>query len=162
MEQPNRYAPPEAAVADVNTDALPAGPCPHVELACRLMWISFGFSLLNNIARIIVARTTAERVGLIVGSLIGIGLGYVVVSWAVRKLRAGRNWMRWLITSVNVLSWISIAMFWDFYRNLLRVLSENLPTIIGMAVSTAIGLVILVLLHTPTTRRWFNAQSASR
>jgi hypothetical protein len=156
--QPNPYAPPEAPVADF--DPVPPGPCSHVELACRLLWISFGVSLLDTVVKIIRAPSLFAGIIGIVAALIGIGIGYVILSWITRKLRAGRNWMRWLYTVVNVLSWLSIPYFWNFYREAFRTMSGNWLAILSMFVSTVVGIAVLVLLHTHVTRDWFRARAA--
>ena len=155
--QQNRYAPPQAPVADV--EAPSAGPCPHVELVCRLLWISFAASLIGNLVKIVLAPSTAVMIVTIIGSLIGAAIGYLVLSWIARKLRAGRNWMRWLYTTISVAGWLSIALFWDFFRNVFRAMSYD--SILSTVVSSLIGIAIIILLHTPVTRAWFRAQAAA-
>ena len=156
---PNPYAPPQSPVSDPATPSI--GACPHVELACRLLWISFAFSLLDNVVKIFEAPTVAEKVGGIIGNLIGLGIGCALLIWITRKLRAGRNWMRWLYTTVNVLSWLSIAVFWDFYRKAFQMILTGWLPILSLALQTIAGLAVLVLLHTLTTREWFRAQKAA-
>ena len=153
----NRYAPPQAPVADFHDP--PAGPCPHIELVCRLLWISFGVSLVDNVVKIVMAPSGVVMIATIIGSLIGAGIGYVILSWITRKLRAGRNWMRWLYTVLSVVGWVSIGLFWSFYRNVFSAMTYD--AILSMIVSSIIGVAVIVLLHTPVSRDWFRAHAAA-
>ena len=159
--QPNRYAPPTATVADIEVDKVRPAPCPHIELACRLMWISWGLSTASNVAKVFVATGMFAVVVASIGAVIGAGIGYAITSWVVRKLRAGRNWMRWLLTALNVLGLVMIGAFWDFYRQVIQSLSSNWMLLLTVGASMTIALIVLALLHTPTTRAWFRAHSAA-
>jgi hypothetical protein len=154
--QPNPYSPPQAPVSDL--EPLPTEKSAHVELACKLMWASFGFGILDSLWDILHAHSMIEVIGGIIGGLIGLGIGYVVVAWITRKWRAGRNWMRWLYTILNALSWLSIPVFWDFYRkSVFPLLKYDLVSGGSLLIQTIMGLAVLVLLHTPETRAWFRA-----
>ena len=155
--QPSPYAPPEAPVADIET--APAGPCAHVELACRLVWISFGVSILNTVVRIFTAQSGSARVGTIIGGVVGFGLGFAIWSWVTRKWRAGRNWMRWLYTGLGIVGWLSVGIFWSTLREAYGTMGFGAFSMLAMAVNSLIGIVVVCLLHTPTTRAWFRAQS---
>jgi len=159
--QPNPYAPPRAPVAD-HLEGAPVGPCPHVELACRLLWISFGISLLNNLVRIVFAPSGARMAVLIIGTLFGAGIGYLILSWATRKLRAGRNWMRWLYTILNVLSWLLIAALWSVYHAVYSQMPISGFVILTTSVSTLISVAVVVLLFTRRSREWFAAHASAR
>jgi hypothetical protein len=154
-QQPNPYAPPAALVADI--DAAPAAPCPHVELACRLLWISAGVSMLDTTVK--VMRSPSVVAG-IVGAVIGVGIGAGILFWITRKLRAGRNWMRWLFTAMNALSWLSIPYLWNFYSAALQRMSGDWSAILTMFVQTVVGIAVLVLLHTHLSREWFRTRTA--
>jgi hypothetical protein len=156
--QPNPYAPPEAPVSDPDA---PAGPCPHVELASRLLWISFGISLLDDVMRIIEAPPGIARVAGIVGGVIGTAVGAALLYWITSKLRAGRNWMRWLYTALNVMGWLSMAIFWDFFLPYFRALEGDWLAILSAVLQTIAGFVAVLLLHTTTSREWFRARGSA-
>jgi hypothetical protein len=154
----NPYAPPVAAVADFIAPA--PGPCPHVELACRLVWASLGLSVLRNVVKIFTTPPGATMVGMIIGGVLGAGIGFAVWSWVTRKLRAGRNWMRWLYTALSVAGWLSLGIFWNFFRAAYGLMSGDWFMILTIVVNSLIGVAVVVLLHTPATREWFRARAA--
>jgi len=164
MQQPNRYAPPGAHVQDPEIQADITSP--HVELTCRLLWSSLGLAVVDSLRSLFNQTTMTGTIGTIIGTIIGtvivLGIGYLIVRWTVSKLRAGRNWMRWLYTILNVLGYLAIAVFWDFYRNLFQVvLQDGLLAMLIMLLQFAVGIAMLVLLHTPTSRAWFAAKGTA-
>ncbi len=163
MDSPNNpYAPPKAPVADAVEEA--AEKCPHVELACRLLWASFAIGMLANVVALFtVAGGAALVAGVLIGQVIGLGIGVLILVWITRKLRAGRNWMRWLLTTLTLLSWLSIAAFWEFFRNTYATMIATNPVGFGgTVIQGLIGIAFIILLHTPVSRAWFRAQSLRR
>lgn len=157
--QPNPYAPPEAPVAD--PDDAPTGPCPHVELACRLIWISFVISLLVDVVHVVRAPSGIARVSAIVGTLMGAAVGLGLLFWVTIKLRAGRNWMRWVYTTFNVLSWLSIPLFWSFFGRYFQALKGDWFAIVSVLGQSIVGIVSVVLLHTSASRAWFRSHTTT-
>ncbi len=156
---PNRYAPPSAPVEDIGDASV--APCPHIELASKLLWASFALSLFDSVVKVIQAQETIARIAMGVGGLIGAGVSFALLYWIVRKLRQGRNWMRWLFTSLNLIGWLSMLVFWDFFHRVFPTMSGNWLAIISMSAQTLLGIAVLVLLHTPTTRAWFRAHKVA-
>lgn len=155
----NPYAPPVAPVSD--PEPVTTVTAPHVEFACRLMWVSFAISILDDIVKFFVSPGAIAKIAIVIGTFIGLGIGYALLSWITRKLRAGRNWMRWLITILNVAGWLSVAVFWDFYRGVFQVLASSGLALLTFGVQMILGIAVIVLLHTPSTREWFTAQTAA-
>ena len=156
MEDRNRYAPPEAAVADVKPDIDPAVACPGVARACQLLWLSFFLSILRQLLMVNFDGTAATLVTGVIRMLVGIGIGYLLTRWIVGKLASGRNWMRWLMTVLNVVSLVSVVAFWGFYaKNIFPVYATRPFVAIVAAVQLTIGIVAIVLLHTRESRLWF-------
>jgi hypothetical protein len=125
------------------------------------MWISLGLTLIDNILKVIREPSTAGKIGIAIGSCVGFALAWLLLNWMTRKLRAGRNWMRWLITTLALLGWASIGVFWDFFRAAYLVILRDPITMLSLGLQTLLGLVVIALLHTPTSRAWFRAHSAA-
>jgi hypothetical protein len=160
-ERMNPYAPPTARVSDIPSGT-PIGPDKNVELACKLMWLGLWLSLLDGVLDLFHVSGAAEIFGTLIGTLVGLGIGYVIVRWFTRTLRAGRNWMRWLITILNVLGWLTVPIFWDFYaRFVLPQLIARPISMVSLLVQSVVGIVAVVLLHTGSARQWFRAHSGA-
>jgi hypothetical protein len=153
---PNPYAPPNAPVADA--DDVHVAPCPHIELACKILWSSFALSMLDSVLRIFQAEETIARIAAVIGAIFGAAVSGALLYWITRKLRQGRNWMRWLFTILNLAGWLSMLVFWDFFSRVFQTMSGNWLAIISLNAQTLLGIAALVLLHTPTTRAWFRSQ----
>ena len=159
MEVPsnNPYAPPVAPVADV--EATPVLPCPQVELVIQLAWISFGIGAIGGVIKISGASSPLALVSNISGVAIGLAIGYMILRWITGKLRAGRNWMRWSYTAMNILSLLLIPVFVGLYpKSILVHLSSDWFFVVRLTVATAFAIWIVALLHAPATREWFRAQ----
>jgi len=159
MEQPNPYAPPTAAVED--PEIPPGQSSPHVLLACRLLWASIGFSVLDGIVDFAFQATLEERQSSVIGSVTGLAIGAVIVAWHVHYLRAGRNWMRWVATILTVLGALSIAWVYTDLRALMPQPGNPLQTAL-VVIPQLVSLAAVALLHTPESRAWFRAKSAAR
>lgn len=159
MNQPNPYAPPTTRVADPKE--IERAPCPHIELGIRILWFSIGLAFVDGLLEIFRTDSAEGRVGGFIGVIIGTAIGILILAWVARKLRAGRNWMRWLITSINVVVWLAMFVFWDFYRGIFAALYQQPVALVIFIVQSLLGLAFLVLLHTPTTRAWFADQGVA-
>jgi hypothetical protein len=150
----NPYAPPTAPVADVPTDGTAKNQA--VWIACTLLWVSVGISLLATLFDLLRAPPAEFWIANIIGTLIGGAVGLLVTYWLISKLKAGRNWMRLLFTICNVLGCISIVVFWDFYRTHVFPIYTGNPIMAVQAVFQSIlGLCAVGLLNAPSARAWF-------
>ena len=80
-------------------------------MACTVFWISLGLTVVMQAATIFRAPSAAATIGVVIGSLVSFAIGYLILRWVTRKLRAGRNWMRLLISALNVLGWLAVVLF---------------------------------------------------
>jgi hypothetical protein len=165
MTDANPYAPPKALVADPVAEEQ-FGPCPHVELACRLLWIGFGLSIVGNVIGVYPRINDIANVASLVGISISATVSCLLLWWATRKLRQGRNWMRWLVTIVNsfniIFGLISIGGLLDPLKEVMAEMWRENPLVgVISLVKFSLSLVAIVLLHTRTSRAWFRAKSGS-
>ncbi len=154
MNDTNPYAPPKAPVADIEKSPPPQAPS-HVVTCCQLMWIGLGLSALYSVVDTFLAPDRLNLIASIVSGVVVLGIGYLIVRWVTAKLLAGRNWMRWLVTVINVLSWLAVPLAWDFYMALMKSIMVNPILALITLVQTVLGVVAIVLLHTTASRRWF-------
>lgn len=165
MNEANPYAPPKAMVAEIET-AAPLPPNPHVLLACKLIFANVAVAIVPGLVTLSTVYRTAQTavfVGTVVGQFIGMAIGLLLAIWVVRKLRLGRNWMRWLLTGANIAGFLLMAGLWSTFRPIfVATLASSPVTAVGTGVQFVIGLVVLVLIHTPSARQWFAAHSAAR
>jgi multisubunit Na+/H+ antiporter MnhF subunit len=157
MNDSNPYAPPKAPVSDVVEPRPPSAP-PHVQTACQLMWISLALQALDGVIGLFSSPGLTTMIAVFVSVffvLIGLGIGYLILRWITGKLLAGRNWMRWLITVLNALSWLSVAFFWDFYKIVLAPTFASPVSAVSFLVQSALGIAAIVLLHTAQSRDFF-------
>jgi hypothetical protein len=159
MTEQNPYAPPKATVEDVLASGDQIPPCPDVERACMLFWVSFGVGTISEIFDLFRITGSDHWYFAMLGFFIGCAFGFLITWWITRKLRAGRNWMRWLITIVNVASYLAILVFWDFFSLAFRAYSQNVTAAIFAGMQMLIGGAGLVLLFTRASRDWFDEQS---
>jgi hypothetical protein len=157
METPsNPYSPPQAPVSDV--ESVSTEKCPHIELACKIMWASFVFSILDGAWNLSRAPQPLGFVIAIIGQVMGLGIGFLIVWWITSRLRKGRNWMRWLYTILNAAAYLSVPLLWSFYRtNLFPLLKADPVATASMIIQLCLGFAVLFLLHTAETRAWFGA-----
>ena len=152
----NPYAPPKSPVRDISASADGIAPCRDVETACVLFWLSYGVGTLPEIINTFRLAGTNYWGSMVVGFLIALTIGFLVTWWITRKLRAGRNWMRWLVTIVNVASVLVILLWWDFFSAGFRVYTQNATTAVLAGSQMLIGAGALILLHTRASREWFD------
>ena len=103
----SRYAPPRAAVADLEP-AHPLIPRPaQVARALRWLWASFGLDLM--ISTWVWFNTTVLALPERVGSALGQIVFALITVWAYRAVAKGRNWARNLVAGLTVLGVIVVA-----------------------------------------------------
>jgi high-affinity Fe2+/Pb2+ permease len=147
------YAPPRAPVADIKV--VPTAPR-DVRTACDFYWASFAVSMLVQLIEGMRQPSAPLVIGALIGTAIGGLIGGVITWWFVSKLKAGRNWMRLLLTIAAMVICLSVPVFWPFYRD---VLSPSLMgtrlRIIEAAVQIVLGLWSLFLINSTKSREWF-------
>jgi hypothetical protein len=160
LTRANPYAPPTAAVADLAPGSSSIEPNKHVEQACKLLWIGLWLQVLDSVIELIYAQGSAQLIGVIIGSIFGLGIAWLIVWWLTTKLRAGRNWMRWLVTILNVLGYLAIPIFWQFFEDLLLDHFKAQPiSAVSAIAQLGVGIASVVLLHTKSARQWFRVHS---
>ena len=140
-------------------DASEVGPShrvdPNVDLACRLLWCYFGLTVLTIPLELLKVSGVALVLGVIIGGLIGCFIAGALTLWATTKLRAGRNWMRLLVTAVIALNVLLIPLVWDWYRPyFLRQFATPLDATVT-AVQWLLSFAAVFLLNTRRARLWF-------
>ncbi len=164
--QDNRYAPPKALELELPPEA-PADRCEHVEWACKLMWIGFGVSILSSLLVLVTHAMPHPGIQLFM-ELVGTAIGLAILYWVTTKLRAGRNWMRLLITIVNVvgIAILAIGLVWllstEFGKGFLSGFFGAAPVqSVSMLLQYVLGTTEAVLINTPSSRAWFQAKKYS-
>jgi hypothetical protein len=152
----NPYAPPSALVADIANDSIT--PTREVLIACKLVWVSFGLSLVTTVSDVLRQSTLPLMIGGMVGAIIGATIGFAITKWIVSKLKSGRNWMRLVMTIFTVLGYLSVPIFWKFYSSAVFPIYASDPIKTGF---TLLGIIpntwAIVLLNIPSSRAWFSA-----
>jgi hypothetical protein len=159
VTEQNPYAPPSAVVADIGTSPGQIPPCPDVERACVLFWVSFGLGTISEVADVIRSFGGAYWRYSAIGFFVGLAFGFLITWWITRKLRAGRNWMRWLVTIVNVASYLVVLLFWNDFLLAFGSYAENTSAAIFAGLQMLVGGAGLVLLFTRDSRDWFDEHS---
>lgn len=150
----NPYAPPNAPVADVANNSGTANG--DVLIACKLFWVSFGLSLVSTASDAL--RQSSTLLAGLTGAVIGTAIGFAVTWWIISKLKAGKNWMRLLLTIGTVLGYLSVPIFWKLYSATLFPIYARNPIMGGVAVLQMIPNTWgTVLLNVPRSRAWFTA-----
>lgn len=127
--------------------------------ACKLCWASYGLSAVGDASKLLSSVSASRKFGAVVALLIGAAL----TVWIVTKLKAGRNWMRLLMTIGTVLGYLAIPVLWNDYVTKVFPLYANKPIEAGVLVLQIlpnIGLVIL--LNTTHSRAWFARMKRDR
>jgi hypothetical protein len=154
----NPYAPPESTVVDIVSAPSASGGRTHVVRACTLLWWSFGVAALGSVLNLARQPEAFLVVAGLVGIVIGGAIGFFIVLWQTTKLRAGRNWMRLLITVLHVGGILAIPIFWRFLRPyFLQYLAQPVSGVFAL-VQWVLILSAVVLINTPNARAWFAAQ----
>ena len=154
-------APPAVTVGDIAV--APQEVNPDVVRACKLVWVSFGLSVLGSASSALYPAGRPQIGVWITGMLVGGVISFFITQWIVTKLKAGRNWMRLLMTIGSVLGYLSILVFWNYYSTEVFPSYANRPikaTVAALGIIPNIGLV--VLLNTRAARAWFAAMKKDR
>jgi high-affinity Fe2+/Pb2+ permease len=153
----NPYSPPTAPVADFHGDSVIDNR--NVLMACKLFWVSFGLSLVGTASDVLRQSTLPLVIGGLIGAIIGAAVGFALTRWFVSKLKAGRNWMRLLVTILPVLGYLSVPIFWNFYSTMVFASYARNPVMAAISLLQIIpGAWAIVLLNLPRSRAWFSQQ----
>ncbi len=140
----------------------PAAPVdPYVLRACDLLWWAFGFAALSSVLQAMWAENIPAIVGGLIGVLIGMIFYYFIVRWFVSKLMARRNWMRLLITTLNVAGILLMPLLWEgvFKPSLLLYLAHPISALVSL-VQWGVSIVAVVLMNMPSAKLWFESGGA--
>jgi hypothetical protein len=166
MNEQNPYSPPKAPVSEVETATASPTPNSHVELACKVLLLNLGLSVVSGLMELwTIYRTTVTLVfiGSVIGQAVAMVIAFLIVFWVIRKLRLARNWMRWLITALNIVGYLLMAGFWSYFKPIYAGILQSSPVAALLFITQSIlGLVVLGLIHTPSARAWFAAHSPNR
>lgn len=92
----------------------------------------------------------------------GGALVFLLTRWATAKLKAGRNWMRLLITLVQIGGLALIPLFWSFYKPLLiNEYGGNPAYAVVSGIQWVLNLSAAVLINMPDARSWFATMKRS-
>lgn len=86
----NRYAPPNARVADLSTSPAVAAAPATLQLATRLLWASLAIGLVNS-ALDWTYLSSAAPMNIVIGILT---FTFVVIGLLIYNVGRGRNWAR--------------------------------------------------------------------
>ena len=155
----NPYAPPKTLNLELPSGS-GARSCKHVEWACTLLWIGMGLSLLEFVLTTIFNPDSGNLAADIVGGLISLGVVFALTYWSIVKLRAGRNWMRWLFTILSILSFLIVGLVATVIPRsmFVEIFAAGPLPMANTGIQVTLCIVEVVLINTPTARRWFHAQ----
>lgn len=152
----NPYSPPTAQVADLPASSSALQVEPNVIRACRLLWWYFAASLLSVA---LSARITGSWAAAAFGLVFGGGFSFAITFWGTSKLKAGRNWMRLLITVVNVGGVLVVPLLWNWYKPYLLA-SRSIDVVITV-IQWLLAWAAIYLINTRSARLWFKAMKQS-
>lgn len=149
------YAPPRAAVADVETGFLATEPPRQMVRAIKLLWLGFGVGVLIALFRLVVPAP--RHLSTLAQFCIDIAIFLILYGFNTMIAR-GHNWARILYLIFTVISVLGIPLI---------VFSMSIgatPTLDGVVslFQFGLGFYICYLLFTRPSREWFHAMKASR
>ena len=167
----NPYAPPGSPTLDTPAAGESAGPPPQIARACTLLRCAWGVTQLGLVVTAPTIMTGADPTGadpigaFVVGFFSVLLLGSAITYWVTNKLRAGRNWMRLLVTfwcALNLASLVIAMIKWSGPRRVLARLTELQGSGGAWATLTQFALILaaVVLVNTPSARAWFARMKA--
>jgi hypothetical protein len=146
------YKPPQAAL-EVPEER---GPLPRsVRLASMLIWTAATLGLLFNLALAFgYVGVPGARQGTLMESFNAL-FSFALLGLIAAKIRAGRNWARWVFAVLAVLGLIGVLMMTVFAGTIMKALPASLW--ISGAINTALQLAALVLVFRGEGRAWFRS-----
>jgi len=147
MVDPNPYAPPKAAVADVEARTNPGQKPDTVKYAVALIWTSYGLGVLGTVIKMFKGEFPYQLAPL--PGALAFAAAQLPTVWFTLKLAAGRNWARivWIVLfGVGLLSTIL------FYKVVLAAAKDYMWIAV---LQTVLGLAVFIVLLTPSVSRWY-------
>lgn len=144
----NPYQPPRSTVGDPEIPSMGERPA-GVDLAVKLLWMSFAIGVLVMIVQWKVV--TAEASPAV--TIFGMSFGFLVALFFIHFIGKGRNWARVVFL---VLALLGLPIFLMQLPNTFKV--SPLAGIIGI-VQTGIQYYALYLLFLTPARLWFGRRS---
>ena len=136
----NPYAPPQAAVADLERPLVMVARPPAVTLAIRLLWCSLALGTLSSI----LGQVLTSSAG-VVSVVIGLALG----AWVTHKVSQGRNWARIASLVVFLVAVAAVVL------QLTESVQRSVFVAITEVASYALHGLALYLVFTGAGARWF-------
>jgi hypothetical protein len=152
-EEPHRYAPPRADVANLGAaDALLAVRPRSVVWACALMLASMAAGLVSLLP--VVDPPMPGEPAAMTALIWGITLVFTALElWLLRCIWQRRNWARWV--------WVALTAIGTTLS--VQVIQEDLaraPVVAWLGIATLVlGAIAVGLLLAPPAARWFKAAS---
>jgi hypothetical protein len=147
-------------VQDPSAVAAP-GTVRDVLWATRLMWISFCAGAVGFILQIVrpaVVQLPMPRTVQAIALTCAAVIGLLMTWWFTSKLKAGRNWMRILLTVLLGLGILFPLLTWDYYKAamLMQYAVNPVKSFIDVG-QYVLYFVVVALLYTARSRAWFAA-----
>ena len=157
----NPYTPPTSHVDDPALTSVDPDGNRDVLRSTLLIWTSFGLGVIGFFLEMF--SLVGSQVPVIVSLAIGLTIAFLVTWWVTLKLKAGRNWMRILITVLMILGVAAPLLFWDFYKTAVvaQYANQSIKGVFDLG-QYVLSIVAVVLLYTARSRSWFAAMKGAR
>ena len=147
------YAPPTARVSD---PPQVRGPAPTaVRRAAQFLWASFVLSVALGGMYLVGAVPSPSLVVDVATTL----LTAAVIALIAAKVRAGRNWARWVFVAMYIFGSVMFALLFIVMPQ--EFLSLPGPMQVLGLLQFTLQTCALVLMFTPASRQWFRALHAA-
>jgi len=156
----NPYTPPTSHVDDPSVAAVDPDGNRDVLRSTMLIWISFGLGVIGFVLEMFSIANS--QVSVWIGLAIGLAVAFLITWWVTAKLKAGRNWMRILITVLMILGVAGPLLFWEYYKTAIVVQYAQQPIkgVFDLA-QYALSIIAVLLLYTARSRAWFAAMKGA-
>jgi hypothetical protein len=149
----NPYAPPTARVTDIESEAARVAPW-QVRSAVYLLWASLALSMPSILSGIVNDGAREGRLYMIVMWVV-LALMIAFAAWLITSIGRGRHWARIVYAALTAWSFFSI---WSGAQ---RQFEESWIFGVLYVITSAMDIVIIVLLFLPPSNTWFRPQPAS-
>jgi hypothetical protein len=155
----NRYAPPQAAVSDIESP-MPERPR-AIAWAVALLWLSMLCTVPGAVFQVVERPVNVPLGGILIGASIGVALMFVFALVLNMAALRGRSWGRW----VHLVWWALnlLGLVFGFVKARQRLFNMVPPEIfMQYAAQGLLTLVALILLFGPAPNEWYRAMKARR
>ena len=123
------------------------------------MWICLGLATLSSVLTVLENRDSYYLGTVIVRELLELMIALALVLWFTRMLSTGRNWMRLLITILFVIGCAALVYGVAMDSTLPVLMFAVWPIRATLLLAQlALAAIVVVLINTPPSRRWFQAR----